>query len=133
MTVFQETVRAVKEEYPKFSNACLSLSMRSYETGVQMTPRAQKIADAVERSETLWKRRSDKRVKSISFRCRLAPALAGVVKNKLEAEGLTQQELLERLLLEWVKESRSPAGTEERQEVGNACRGESTSNDNTNE
>ena len=109
MTVFQETVNAVKEAYPKFSAACLSLAMRSYETGVQMTPRAQAIANSV---STTYKRKSEKRVKSIRFACRLAPALACDVKNEMKTQGLSAQELLERLLSQWLKESRSTAGTD---------------------
>ena len=104
MTVFQEVVKAVKRDYPKFSPACLSLSMRTYETGVQLTPRAKKIAESVQGSETLCKRFSENRVKSISFRCRLSHTDAEIVKHKMEMEGVDSvQDLLEALLMEWAK------------------------------
>ncbi len=132
MTVFQQTVEAVKAAYPKFSPACLSLSCRTHETGVTMTAKAMKLADGVERTRTPYRTRKENRKKNVSFRCRLAPALAGIVKDEMDKEGVTQQELLEKLLMNWVKESRSTAGTEERQEVGNNLLSVSTSEDNTN-
>ena len=121
MTVFQQTVDAVKTVYPKFSPACLSISMRSYETGVQLTPLAQKIADGVQGHEKLYKRFSDKRVKCISFRCRLTPRAAEIVKHEMEARGVSSvQELLEALLLEWVKSEPSGAANTERLIEGEA-------------
>ena len=104
MTVFQEVVKAVNRDYPKFSPACLSLSMRTYETGVQMTPRAKKIAESVQGAETLCKRFSENRVKSISFRCRLSHTDAEIVKHKMMLEERDSvQDLLEELLMEWAK------------------------------
>lgn len=108
MTVFQEVVKAVRTEYPKFSPACLSLSMRTYETGVQMTPRAKTLAEAVQGHQRLSKRFSENRAKSISFRCRMCLTDAELVKHKMEAVGVSQQELIERLLLEWVKKEPLP-------------------------
>ena len=109
MTVFQKTVEAVKAEYPKFSPACLSISMRSYETGVQLTPRAQQIADGVQGHERLHKRFSDRRVKCVSFRCRMTPKAAEIVKHEIAARGYTSvQEWLEEIILEWVKSEPSP-------------------------
>ena len=108
MTVFQEVVKAVRTEYPKFSPACLSLSMRTYETGVQMTPRAKTLAEAVQGHQRLSKRFSENRAKNISFRCRMCLTDAELVKHKMEAEGVSQQELIERLLLEWAKKEPSP-------------------------
>lgn len=119
MTVFQEVVTEVKKVYPKFSPACLSLSMRTYETGVQMTPRANAIAVSVQAHRKPLKRRKDNRVKSISFRCRLTPKVAQIVKDEMERRGFTQQKLIEALILAWLfnleNESRSPTGIEERQ------------------
>lgn len=104
MTVFQETVEAVKVSYPKFSNACLSLAMRSYETGVQLTPRARSIANAVSERRMSQRTFSEHRAKSVSFRCRLSPADADAVKNGMAAEGIVSvQALVEMLLLEWSK------------------------------
>lgn len=120
MTISQVIVETVKAEYPKFSKPALSLATRSYETGVTFTPRARELKEAAERATTPHKRGRVHRVKSIHFSCRLAPTLAGVVKNEMERLGVTQQELLEGLLLRWVEESRSPAGTEERQRDGNS-------------
>lgn len=131
MSVFRETVEAVREVYPKFSPACLSLASRTYETGVMLTPRAKTIALSVNGSVRLSRRLSGNRKKSVSFRCRLSPKAAEIVKQEITARGLSQQELLEGLLLQWVKENRSPAGTEERLEVGNVCTNP-TSEDNTN-
>lgn len=121
MTVFQEVVRAVKTEYPKFSPACLSLSMRTYETGVQMTPRAKNLADAVQGSERLCKARRDRRVKTISFRCRMTPRAAEIVKHEMAARGYTSiQEWLEEIILEWVKSEPSGATNTERLKEGEA-------------
>ena len=116
MTVFQEVVTEVKKVYPKFSPACLSLSMRTYETGVQMTPRANAIAVSVQAHRKPLKRKKDNRVKTISFRCRLAPEVAQLVKDEMNKRGVSQQKLLEMLIVKWAKESRSPEATEERQE-----------------
>ena len=121
MTVFQKTVEAVKAEYPKFSPACLSISMRSYETGVQLTPRAQQIADGVQGHERLHKRFSDRRVKCVSFRCRLTTKAAEIVKHEMTERGVSSvQELLEELLLEWVKNKPSGAANTGRLKEGEA-------------
>lgn len=121
MTVFQKTVEAVKAEYPKFSPACLSISMRSYETGVQMTPRAQAIADGVQGHEKLHNRFSDRRVKCVSFRCRLTPKAAEIVKQEMTERGYTSvQEWLEEIILEWVKSKPSGAANTERLKEGEA-------------
>lgn len=118
MTRTQVIVSAVKEEYPKFSRAALSLASREYETGVTFTPRAREIKDAIIRDTTPHKRRKDNRKKSIAFRCRLSPNDARRVKNAMEAEGIIMQDLLESLLLQWVKEKEPlpVCKTEERQE-----------------
>ena len=112
-------VETVKAEYPKFSKAALSLASRSYETGVTFTPRARELKDAAERATTPHRRRRGSRRKSIAFRCRLSPADASRVKRAMEAEGLIMQDLLETLLMEWVKEQEPLPGvaTEERQEI----------------
>ena len=117
MTVFQEVVTEVRKDYPKFSPACLSLSMRTYETGVQMTPRANAIAVSVQAHRKPLRRKKDNRVKSISFRCRLSPVAAEIVKNEMARRGLSQQKLLETLLMEWAKESRPSLADDERQGV----------------
>ena len=132
MTVFQQTVEAVKAAYPKFSPACLSLSCRTHETGVTMTAKAMKLADSVERARTPYRTRKENRKKSVSFRCRLAQNAAEIVKDEMSKKGVTQQELLEGLLMEWAEKSRSTAGTEERQEVGKASPSISTYKNNTN-
>lgn len=120
MTVFQQTVEAVKQAYPKFSPACLSLSCRTRETGVTMTAKAMKLADGVERTRTPYRTVSENRKKSINFRCRMSLTQAQCVKEEMERKGLTQQELLEGLLLRWVEENRSPVcETGERFEVEN--------------
>ena len=128
MTVFQEVVTEVRKVYPKFSPACLSLSMRTYETGVQMTPRANAIAVSVQAHRKPLKRKKGNRVKSISFRCRLSPEAAEIVKHEMLRLGVSQQELLETLLLNWAKESRPSLADDERQRGGTL-----TSEDNTNE
>lgn len=102
MTAFQETVEAVKEVFPKFSPAALSLAQNSANTGVQLVPRAKEIADGVCGSVARYKRRSENRVKSVPFRCRMCLTDALRVKHELEKRELTQQDLLEALLLEWV-------------------------------
>lgn len=132
MSVFQEAVCAVREVYPKFSPACLSLASRTSETGVMLTPRAKSIVVSVNGSVRLSKAVSGNRAKSISFRCRLSPKAAEIVKHEMTARGLTQQELLEGLILRWVKENRSPAATEERQDGGNNLDSVSTSENITN-
>lgn len=131
MSVFQEAVKAVRVEYPKFSPACLSLASRTSETGVMLTPRAKTIVLSVNGSVRLSKAVCGNRRKNVSFRCRLSLTQAESVKQRMRDEGLTQQELLEELLLRWVKESRSPVGAEERQEVGKASPSVSTSENNT--
>lgn len=120
MTIFQKTVAAVKEDYPKFSPACLSLAMRSYETGVTLTARARQIALGVEGSERIRRRFCENRVKCVSFRCRLSPRAAEIVKDEMVLHGFkSQQEFLESLIISWVKESRPPIWiTEERQGSG---------------
>ena len=132
MTVFQEVVTEVRKVYPKFSPACLSLSMRTYETGVQMTPRANAIAVSVQAHRKPLKRKKDNRVKSISFRCRLAPNIAQLVKDEMTKRGFSQQQLIESLLLAWLfnleKESRPSLADDERQRGGTL-----TSENNTNE
>lgn len=131
MSVFQEAVCAVREVYPKFSPACLSLASRTSETGVMLTPRARNIVFSINGAVRLSKAVSGNRVKNVSFRCRLSPKAAEIVKHEMRARGMTQQELLEELLLQWAEKSRSTAGTEERQEVGNNLQSVSTSEDNT--
>lgn len=106
MTVFQQTVEAVRTAYPKFSPACLSLSCRTRQTGVTMTAKAMKLADSVGRTTTPYRASSENRVKSVHFRCRLAPALASVVKDEMTMKGVSQQDLLEGLLLRWIEENR---------------------------
>lgn len=106
MTVFQQTVEAVKQAYPKFSPACLSLSCRTRETGVTMTAKAMSLADSVGRTTTPYRTHSENRKKSINFRCRMSLTQAETVKEEMAVQGLTQQELLETLLLRWVKENR---------------------------
>lgn len=121
MTVFQEVVKAVRVEYPKFSPACLSLSMRTYETGVQMTARAKNLAEAVQGSERLCKARGDNRVKTISFRCRMTPKAAEIVKHEMKARGYASvQEWLEEIILEWVKSEPPGATNTERLKEGEA-------------
>ena len=132
MSVFQEAVKAVRVEYPKFSPACLSLASRTSETGVMLTPRAKTIVCSVNGSVRLSKAVSGNRRKNVSFRCRLCLTQAESVKQRMRDEGLTQQELLEELLLRWLNEKRSPAGTEERKEDGNNLQSVSTSENNTN-
>lgn len=128
MTVFQQTVEAVKQAYPKFSPACLSLSCRTRETGVTMTAKAMMLADSVGRTTTPYRTHSENRKKSINFRCRMSLTQAEAVKSEMEAQGLTQQELLERLLLRWVKENRSPVyQTGERFGDGTDCEANSIS------
>ena len=117
MTIFQQTVDAVKVIYPKFSAACLSLSMRSFETGVQMTPKAQSIANSVQRTTTPYTPHTENRVKSIRFACRLSPATASVVKDEMVKAGYTTtQAFLEALLLEWLKSRPAVDETARRQE-----------------
>ena len=107
MTVFQEVVEKVRTIYPKFSPACLSLAMRSYETGVMLTPKAKAKANSVDGAEKLHKARSENRSKSISFKCRLTETAADGVKREMERQGIvTVQSLLEMLLLRWIEESR---------------------------
>ncbi len=132
MSVFQEAVKAVRVEYPKFSPACLSLASRTSETGVMLTPRAKSIVCSINGSVRLSKAVCGNRKKNVSFRCRLSLTQAESVKQRMRDEGLTQQELLEELLLRWLKENRSPAGTEERKEGGNNLQSVSTSENNTN-
>lgn len=132
MSVFQEAVKAVRVEYPKFSPACLSLASRTSETGVQLTPRAKSIVLSVNGSVRLSNAVCGNRKKNVSFRCRLCLTQAESVKQRMRDEGLTQQELLEELLLRWLNENRSPAGTEERKEDGNNLQSVSTSENNTN-
>ncbi len=116
MSVFQETVKAIREEYPKFSPACLSLASRTSETGVMLTPRAKSVALSVNGLRRPLRGAEENRTKSVCFRCRLSLTSAESVKQEMAALGLTQQDLLEALLLRWLKESRSPVSqTEERQ------------------
>ena len=112
MTAFQETVEAVKVIFPKFSPAALSLAQNSVNTGVQLVPRAKEIADGVCGSVTRCERRKENRVKTVAFRCRLCLTDADDVKHEMARRGVqTQQELLEALLLEWAKWSKSEPPT----------------------
>lgn len=98
----REIVEAVREEFPKFSPAALSLARRPSETGVTFVPRA---AEIIERTMGLTARhtgRSENRRKSIRFEARLAPDAAQRVKNEMTRRGVTAQELVEALLLTWV-------------------------------
>lgn len=116
-----EIVTAVRDVYPKFSKAALSLGRRPLETGVCFTTKAAEIIDSLQGRQTPCERFSENRKKSIKFMCRLSPADAGRVKRTIKAHGFESvQEWLEALILNWEKESRSPAcKTEGRQGEGN--------------
>lgn len=95
-------MEAVREEFPKFSKAALSLARRPDETGVTFVPRAAEIIEAVQGRTAPQGATSGNRRKSISFFCRLTPAAAGRVKREITRRGTSQQALIEGLLLAWA-------------------------------
>lgn len=98
----REIVEAVREEFPKFSPAALSLARRPAQTGVTFVPRAAEIVQRIQGRTAPHKAQKGNRKKSISFFCRLAPAAAWRVKNEITRRGTSQQALIEALLLEWA-------------------------------
>ena len=112
-----DIVLEVRQVYPKFSKAALSLGRRPLETGVCFTTHAAEIIDHAEGRTTPCETPRENRKKSVKFMCRLSPTDARRVKHAIKAHGFESvQEWLEQLGLNWEKESRSPAcKTEERQ------------------
>lgn len=112
-----EIVLEVRQVYPKFSKAALSLGRRPLETGVCFTTRAAEIIDHAEGRTTPCETTKENRRKSVKFMCRLSPADAWRVKHAIKKHGFESvQEWLEAMILNWEKESRSPVSkTEERQ------------------
>ena len=98
-----EIVEAVREEFPKFSKAALSLASRPDETGVTFVRRAAEFVELVQGRTGPHGATISKRKKSISFFCRLAPAAAGRVKREITRRGISQQALIEGLLLAWAE------------------------------
>lgn len=98
-----EIVEAVREEFPKFSKAALSLARRPDETGVTFVRRAAEIVERVHGRTGPHGATIAKRKKSISFFCRMAPAAAGRVKREITRRGTSQQALIEGLLLAWAE------------------------------
>lgn len=98
-----EIVEAVREEFPKFSKAALSLASRPDETGVTFVRRAAEIVERVHGRTGPQGATFTKRKKSISFFCRMAPAAAWRVKREITRRGTSQQALIEGLLLAWAE------------------------------
>ena len=91
-----ERIERVRAEFPKFSKPCLSLSLRTPETGVQLCPRAALLAG--------FRKPAPHRTKTVRFSARLTPDTGAAVKAKMEAEGIAStQTLIEALLLAWVR------------------------------
>lgn len=104
----KEIVQAVKVEFPKFSPTALSLATRPTQTGVTFVQRAAEIAAsaeglAVDGAVSPPKKREEKRKKDIAFRCRLSRGAARRVKNEMSRRSLSQQDLVEALLLAWCE------------------------------
>lgn len=114
----QEVVEAVRVKYPKFSLAALSMARRPHDTGVTFVKGAYEIIEAAGGSTGPYKPAEEHRVKSISFRGRLAPADAQRVKNEMTRRGVTAQRLIEALLLAWVEWSEKEPSTVGKTEGG---------------
>ena len=93
-----EIAALIREEFPAHSKTAYSLAKRTRDTGVMLCPRAREIRD-----EALKQRRKPNRKKAVHFNCRLSDALACRVLQKMGRENITKQELLEKLLREWVE------------------------------
>lgn len=121
----REIVKAVREEFPKFSPAALSLARRPDETGVTFVKRAAEIVERIQGRTGPQDAKKENRKKSISFFCRLAPAPAQRVKNEITRRGTSQQALIEALLLAWACWSEKeplPTGKVENGSKGEAVR-----------
>ena len=113
-----EIVEAVREEFPKFSKAALSLARRPDETGVTFVRRAAEIVEGLQGRTGPQGATIAKRKKSISFFCRLAPAAAQRVKREITRRGISQQALIEGLLLAWAEWSeKDPLGATNAEQV----------------
>ncbi len=118
----REIVEAVREEFPKFSSAALSLARRPEETGVTFVARAAEIVDRIQGRTGAQDAKNGKRVKSISFFCRMTPAAAGRVKKEITRRGLKTQDLIEGLLIAWANWSETEPLT--KWEIVNGSKGE---------
>ena len=129
----KEIVEAVREEYPKFSPAALSLARRPLETGVTFVPGSAEIIEALGGPVSPYKRREERRVKCIGFRARLKPADAQRVKNEMARRGVTAQQLVEALLLAWADWSEKEPSTVGKTAggSGDGIKADSTPKDNT--
>lgn len=116
----REIADRIAIDYPKHSKAALSLALRSSETGVRLTPKAERIYLECKG----FVRKTENRKKCVRFSARLSDETAAAVMEAMQREGYsTVQALIEALLLDWLKTKNSApdAGTPGAEKKGTNC------------
>lgn len=109
----KEIAAEIRKVYPKHSKAAYSLAKNSDETGVQLTPEAQSIADSLRGSK---KPKKDAHIKQHRLQVRVTESRYAEVKRLIEEDGRfpTVNAWLDWWVYVWIKQKSAPAaGTTE--------------------
>ena len=105
----RQIAAAIREVFPKHSNAAYSLAKNSLETGVQLTPEAQKIADGMKGED---KPHKDTHRKQHRLQVRVTKERYETVKRLIEEDGRfpTVNAWLDWWVYVWIKNKTAPTG-----------------------